>query len=388
MSDKRDYYEVLGVSRDATPDEIKKAYKKMVLKYHPDRNKDNKEEAREKSKEVNEAYEVLSDPKKKEQYDQFGHAAFSGGAGAGGFGGFSDFGDFAGGFGGFGGAAGGFGDIFDMFFNQGGGAQRNGPVRGSDLRRDLEITFEEAAFGTKTELEIERDETCPECKGSGAAAGSKPETCPDCKGTGQVQDVRNTRFGRIVNRHACTKCGGTGKVVKNPCKECHGTGKKRKKSRISVSIPKGVDQGARVRVAGGGAVGSRGGENGDLYVYIFIKPHKLFKRQGVDVIVEVPISFVQAALGDTVQVPTLDGPVDLKIPAGIQSGKILRIKGKGIPYLRGGGRGDQHVVVKVLTPQKLTSKQKELLKEFAEISGDNVNPEQKSFKDILKDLFS
>ena len=384
MSDKRDYYEVLGVSKDATPEEIKKAYKKMVLKYHPDRNKDNKEEAREKSKEVNEAYEVLSDQKKRAEYDQFGHAAFSGGAG----GGFGDFGGFrSSDFGGFSGAAGGFGDIFDMFFGDR-GASRNGPVRGSDLRRDLEITFEEAAFGTKTEVEIERDETCTECHGSGAANGTKPETCPECKGTGQVQQVHNTPFGRIMNSRPCSRCGGTGKFIKNPCKACHGTGKQVKRKKVSVTIPKGVDQGQRVRVSGAGGAGSRGGENGDLYVYIFIKPHDLFKRQGTDVIVEVPISFVQASLGDTVQVPTLDGAVDLKIPAGIQSGKVLRIKGKGIPSLRGGGRGDQHVIVKVLTPQKLSTKQKELLKEFAGLSGNNVHPEQKSFMDHIKDFLS
>lgn len=386
MSDKRDYYEVLGVNKNATPDEIKKAYKKMVLKYHPDRNKDNKEEAREKSKEVNEAYEVLSDPKKKAEYDRFGHAAFSQGAGGagGGFGGFSDFGGF-GGFGG--GAAEGFGDIFDMFFGGGRSAKRNGPVRGSDIRYDLEITFEEAAFGKKTELEIPRTETCDECNGTGAAPGTKPEQCPDCKGTGQIQHVQDTPFGRIMNTRSCSRCGGTGKIVKTPCSKCKGTGKKNVRRKISVSIPKGVDQGSKVRVPGGGEAGSRGGESGDLHVYIYVKPHKLFKRQGDEVIVEVPISFVQAALGDTVQVPTLDGPVELKIPAGIQSGKILRIKGKGVPHLRGNGRGDQHVVIKVLTPQKLSSRQKELLKEFAEISGDSVNPEQKSFKDMLKSIF-
>jgi len=383
VSEKRDYYEVLGVSKNATDAEIKRAYKKMILKYHPDRNPDNKEEAREKSKEINEAYDVLKDPQKKAQYDQFGHAAFDGSGGMGG--GFGGFGGFGGG-GGFGGAE-GFGDIFDMFFGGGHGSRRPGPERGSDLRYDLEISFEEAAFGKDAELDIPRTENCPDCHGTGAAPGSSPEKCPDCHGTGQQEIAQNTPFGRIVNRRTCSRCGGTGKIVKNPCKTCHGSGKQRVRRKIKVHIPKGVDQGSRVRVSGGGEAGTRGGENGDLYVYIFVKQHKLFKRQGNDVIVEVPISFVQAALGATVQVPTLDGPVDLKIPAGIQSGKILRIRDKGVPFLRGNGRGDEHVVVKVLTPQKLSTRQKELLKEFAELSGDSVNPEQKSFMDTLKNLF-
>ena len=382
MSEKRDYYEVLGVQKGASDAEIKRAYKKMILKYHPDRNPDNKEEAREKSKEINEAYDVLKDPQKRAQYDQFGHAAFDGSAGAGGFGGFG-----GGGFGGFG-ASGGFDDIFDMFFGGGGhGSRQAGPERGSDLRYDLEISFEDAAFGKEVELTIPRTENCPTCHGSGAAAGSSPEDCPDCHGTGQQQVTQNTPFGRIVNRRTCSRCSGTGKIVKNPCKDCHGSGRKHVERKIKVNIPKGVDQGSRVRVSGGGEAGIRGGGNGDLYVYIFVKPHKLFKRQGNDVIVEVPISFVQAALGDTVQVPTLDGPVDLKIPPGIQSGKILRIREKGVPFLRGSGRGDEHVVVKVLTPQKVTGRQAELLREFAELSGDSVHPEQKSFMDTLKNLF-
>ena len=379
---KRDYYEVLGIKKGASDAEIKRAYKKMILKYHPDRNPDNKEEAREKSKEINEAYDVLKDPQKRAQYDQFGHAAFDGSAGAGG--GFGGFG--GGGFGGFGSTE-GFGDIFDMFFGGGRGAQHAGPERGSDLRYDLEITFEEAAFGKEVELKIPRTENCPTCHGTGAAAGSSPEDCPDCHGTGQQQITQNTPFGRIVNRRTCSRCNGTGKIVKNPCKDCHGSGRKRVERKIKVTIPKGVDQGSRVRVSGGGEAGVRGGGNGDLYVYIFVKSHKLFKRQGNDVIVEVPITFVQAALGATVQVPTLDGPVELKIPAGIQSGKILRIREKGVPFLRGSGRGDEHVVVKVLTPQKLSGRQVELLREFAELSGDSVNPEQKSFMDTLKNLF-
>lgn len=389
MSEKRDYYEVLGVEKGASEAEIKKAFKKMARKYHPDLNRDNPKAAEEKFKEVNEAYEVLSDPQKKAQYDQFGHAAFEngmgGGGGAGGFGG--GFGGFGGG--GFGGNAEGFGDIFDMFFGGGGGrSRRPGPERGNDLRYDLEVSFEEAAFGKEVELNIPRTENCSSCHGTGAAAGTQPEECPKCHGSGQVQYAQNTPFGRIVNARSCDRCGGTGKIIKTPCKDCSGTGKKRVRRKINVKIPAGVDQGSRIRVNGGGEAGVRGGENGDLYVYIFVKPHKLFKRDGTDVLCEVPVSFVQAALGDTVEVPTLDGKVEMKIPSGIQSGTVLRLKNRGIPFLRGSGRGDQHVRVKVLTPQKLSSKQKKLLEEFGELCGENVNPEQKSWKDSVKKFFS
>lgn len=365
---KRDYYEVLGVSKNASEDEIKKAFRKLARKYHPDVNRDDPKAAEEKFKEANEAYEVLSDAQKRAHYDQFGHAAFDGGAGAG-QGGFSGFG-------------GGFGDIFDMFFGgQGGfgGGRRNGPERGADLRYDLEIAFEEAAFGKEAELNIPRTEECEVCSGSGAAAGTHPETCPQCKGSGQVQFTQNTPFGRMVNQRTCDRCDGEGKIVHSPCKACGGKGKKRVKRKISVKIPAGVDNGSRIRVSGGGEAGVRGGGPGDLYVYVFVKPHKLFMREGAEVICEVPVTFVQAALGDEIEVPTLDGKVKMKIPEGIQSGTILRLKNKGIPYLRGQGRGDQHVKVKVLTPQKLNEKQKEMLKAFGEASGENVNPEQKSW---------
>ena len=386
MSEKRDYYEVLGVSKGASEAEIKKAYKKMARKYHPDLNRDDPKTAEEKFKEVNEAYDVLKDPQKKAAYDQFGHDAFANGMGGGGAGGFGGFG---GGFGGFGGGAEGFGDIFDMFFGGGGrrSSGRPGPERGSDLRYDLEISFEEAAFGKEAELSVPRTEQCDHCHGTGAAPGTSPETCPDCNGTGTRQTVANTPFGRMVNQTTCGRCHGTGKIVKNPCSNCNGTGRKKVTRKIKVNIPKGVDNGSRVRVSGGGEAGVRGGGNGDLYVYIFIRPHKIFQREGYDVIVEVPISFVQAALGDKVQVPTIDGTVEVKVPAGTQSGKILRLRERGIPHLRGNGRGDEHVVIKVLTPQNLNQRQKELLKEFGEISGDKVNPEQKSFLDNIKNLF-
>lgn len=376
MSEKRDYYEVLGVEKSASEAEIKKAFKKLARKYHPDLNQDNKEEAEAKFKEINEAYEVLSDQEKKARYDQFGHAGVDGnGMGGAGFGG---------GFGGFGDV----GDIFDMFFGGGGRrSRRPGPERGSDLRHDLEISFEDAAFGKDVELNIPRSEECEKCHGSGAAEGTSPEDCPACHGTGQIQQARNTPFGRMVNTRTCDRCNGSGKIVKNPCTDCHGTGKKNVRRKISVKIPAGVDHGSRIRVAGCGEAGTRGGGNGDLYVYIYVKPHKIFTRDDTDVLCEVPINFVQATLGDSIEVPTLDGKVEMKIPAGIQSGTVLRMKGKGIPHLGSNGRGDQRVRVKVLTPQNITDKQRELLKEFAELSGEKVNPEQKSFLDSIKSMF-
>lgn len=380
--EKRDFYEVLGVSKSASEDEIKKAYKKLAKKYHPDLNRDNPEKAAESFKEVSEAYEVLSDKKKRAQYDQFGHAAFDGAAGGAGGAGF-------GGFGGFGGASGGFGDIFDMFFGGSGfgSSRRPGPERGADLRYDLEIEFEEAAFGKSAEINVPRTEKCKTCGGSGAAAGTKAESCPKCQGTGQEQVVQNTPFGRIVNARPCDRCSGSGRIIKTPCKDCGGKGTQRVRRKISVKVPAGVDNGSRIRISGGGEAGLRGGENGDLYVYIFVKPHKIFKRDGTEVICEVPISFVQAALGDEIEVPTLDGKVKMKIPEGIQSGTILRLKEKGIKHLRSEVRGDQHVKIKVLTPQKLNDRQKQMLREFAEASGDKINPEQKSFMDKLKGLF-
>ena len=388
MSEKRDYYEVLGVQKGASDDELKKAYKKLARKYHPDLNRDDPKTAEEKFKEVNEAYDVLKDPQKRAQYDQFGHAAFEGGAGGGGgYGGFGGFGGggFSGGdFGGF-----DFGDIFGDIFGGGGrrGARRQGPERGADLRYDLELTFEEAAFGKETELRVPRTENCEKCHGTGAAPGSEPETCPKCHGSGQVQTVHNTPLGRMMSSSTCDRCHGSGKIVKNPCPDCGGRGQKRVERKIKVKIPAGVGEGSRIRVSGGGEAGLRGGQSGDLYVYIFVKQHKFFTRSETDVYSEVPISFVQAALGDTVQVPTLHGQIELKIPAGTQSGKQFRLRGKGIPKLRGDGNGDHYVKVKVLTPQKLTEKQKKLLQEFGELCGENVNPEQKSWKDSVKRFF-
>ena len=391
MSEQRDLYEVLGISKGASDAEIKKAYRKLARKYHPDLNRDNPKAAEEKMKEVNAAYEILKDPQKRAQYDQFGAGAFDGtgnfgGNPFGGAGGFNfNFGQGGGGFS----STDGFGDIFDMFFGGGGRSRQRGPVaeRGADIRYDLHLTFEEAAFGKEEELTIPRMENCPTCHGTGAAAGSSPETCPDCNGSGMRRTVRSTPFGQMMNETPCSRCHGTGKIVKNPCKDCHGTGKKRANHTVKVTIPKGVDNGTRLRVSGHGEAGTNGGGYGDLYVYIFVKPHEFFKRQGNDVIVEVPVAFTEAALGGTVRVPTLDGLVDMKVDAGTQSGTIKRLRNRGIPFLRGSGRGDEHVIVKVLTPKNLNTKQKELLQEFAEISGDKVNPEKKGFLDKLKKLF-
>ena len=387
MADKRDYYEVLGVSKNATADELKKAYHKLARKYHPDLNKDNPEAA-EKFKEANEAYSVLSDPHKRAAYDQYGHAAFQNGGGAGAAGGnpFQGFQGFGGGFGGE-----GMDDIFNMFFGGAGGRSRSqadrGPRQGSDLRMDMQITFEEAAFGTEKKVRLNREEECSDCHGTGAAPGSEPEVCPQCHGTGEIRVTQNSLFGQVVNVHTCPKCNGTGKIVTNPCKSCHGTGRVKKKRELKVKIPAGVDNGSRLRVGGEGEAGFRGGRPGDLYVYLYVKPHKFFERDGTTVTCEVPISIVQAALGDEIKVPTLYGQVTVKIPEGTQPNKVLRLKGKGIPSLRTGQKGDQLVRVKVVVPTGLSDGQKDALKKFAEAGGSNINPEEKSFMNKIRDLF-
>lgn len=380
---KRDYYEVLGVSKTATQDELKKAYRKLARKYHPDLNKDNAEAA-EKFKECNEAYSVLSDEQKRSQYDQFGHAAFENGGmgGGGGFGG-------AGGFGGFGGS--GMEDIFDMFFGgqggRGGRSSKAGPQRGADLRFDLEISFEEAAFGLEKEINLYRDEVCDHCHGEGAEPGSKVETCPECNGSGYVRFTQNTMFGQMVNERPCSRCKGEGKIISEPCKECRGNGTVKRNKKLKVKIPAGVDNGSRLRVSNEGEAGAKGGPSGDLYVYLYVKPHKFFERDGTTVLCEVPINIVQATLGADIKVPTLDGQVTMKIPEGTQPGKVMRIKGKGIPSLRNSSRGDQLVRIKVVVPTKLSDKQKDALRKFADISKDNINPEEKSFMDKVKDFF-
>lgn len=377
---KRDYYDVLGVSKTATADELKKAYRKLARQYHPDVNKDNPEAA-EKFKECSEAYSVLSDETKRSQYDQFGHAAFENGGGPG-----------AGGFSGFGGS-GGMEDIFDMFFGgQGRGGfgtrrSKSGPQRGADLRLDLEITFEEAAFGVEKEVRLNREDTCEHCQGSGAEPGSEIEVCPDCHGTGEIQFTQNTMFGQMVNVRPCSRCHGQGRITKNPCKACGGDGRIKKEKKLKVKIPAGVDTDSRLRVSGEGEAGLRGGGKGDLYVYLYVKPHKFFERDGTTVLCEIPINIVQATLGAEIKVPTLDGQVVMKVPEGTQPGKVLRLKGKGIASLRNGVRGDQLVTIKVVVPSKLNDKQKDALKKFADVSGDNINPEEKSFMKKIADLF-
>lgn len=373
---KRDYYEVLGLAKGASPDEIKKAYRKLARQYHPDVYQGDKQEAETKFKEIAEAYAVLSDDQKRAAYDQYGHAATDGqGFGAGGFEGFG--GDFGG----------GLGDIFDMFFG-GMGRQRNGPQKGNDLRVNMEISFKDAAFGTERDIQVPRTENCDTCDGSGAAPGSQPKTCGTCHGSGQVQYASNTPFGRIVQSRTCDSCRGTGKIIERPCPTCRGAGQIKKTKTIHVKIPAGVDEGSRLRLSGEGEGGLRGGPPGDLYVYIMVRPHKFFRREGNEVICDIDISYAQAALGDVIEVETLDGTADLKVPEGTQTGTIFRIKGKGIPYLNGGGRGDQHVRVKVATPTKLSDKQKDLLREFAKLGGEKVpKGADKNIFEKMKDKF-
>lgn len=375
---KRDYYEVLGVGKEATEAEIKKAYRKLARQYHPDVNPGDAGAA-ERFKEITEAYEVLSDGGKRANYDRFGHAANDPNFGAGGFGGFG------------GGGFDDLGSIFDMFFgNQKGGNQRrNGPERGADLRYEMEIEFTDAAFGLEKEIEIPRTENCATCDGTGAKPGSQPITCDVCHGTGQVQQVQNTLFGQFVNVRTCSKCAGEGKIVENPCEDCHGKGRVRKMRKISVKIPAGVDSGFRLRIAGEGEAGLRGGPRGDLYIYLRVMPHQFFQREGTDIFFETQLSFVQAALGDEIEVPTLENgkKATLKIPEGTQSGTYFRLKGRGIPHIREPQvRGDLHIQVKVVTPTKLNDKQKDLLREFAKAGGDKQPREgEKGFFKKVKD---
>lgn len=354
MAAKRDYYEVLGVSKDASNDEIKKAYRKLAKQHHPDVNSDNKDAAAEKFKEASEAYEVLSDQNKRQQYDTFGHAAFDPSRGAGGFGGFDDI------MGGF-----GFGDIFDSFFGGGGrSARRNGPVHGADLRMELRITFEEAAFGLTREVSINKDVTCEECGGSGAKKGTQPQHCAACGGSGQIRQQRSTAFGSFVNVADCPTCGGRGVIIKEHCAECGGRGILTKPRTIKINIPAGIDNGQVITLRGEGAAGQRGGEPGDLQIFIGVAPHEYFKREGFDLVLDMPVSFTDAALGAELTVPTLEGKAKLKMGEGTQTGTVFRLKDKGIQHLRSSKKGSLYVRVKVEVPTKLTDKQKTLLKEF------------------------
>ena len=362
MADKRDYYEVLGVNKSATADEIKKAYRKITKENHPDLHPGDKA-CEERFKEANEAYEVLSDAEKRKKYDQFGHAAFDpnagfggGGAGFGGFGGFGDLGDI-------------FGDIFGF----GGGSARsnpNAPRRGESLNATVNISFEEAAFGCRKEVTVGRVEQCPDCKGTGCAPGTTPEICPDCNGTGSVRTNQRTPFGMVQSSSPCSKCRGTGKIIHQPCKTCRGMGKIRRQHKLSVDIPAGIDDGQTFAVSGAGNAGTNGGPAGDLLVTVLVRPHARFERDGTSVLLEQDISYAQAVLGADVEVPTLDGKVKLNIPEGTQSGTTFRLRGKGIPYVRGSGRGDQFVTVNIKVPKNLTGSQKELLRQFVVSMGD------------------
>ena len=369
---KRDYYEVLGVSRGASEDEIKKAYKKMARKYHPDLNPGDKT-AEEKFKEVNEAYEVLSDADKKARYDQYGHAGvdpnFGAGGFGGGFGGSVDFGD--------------LGDSFGSFFGGGfGGGRRtnpNAPQRGESIRMSIAISFEEAAFGCEKAVTVERYETCDTCHGNGCAPGTSPEVCPDCHGTGTVQVRRQTPMGVFATSSPCPKCGGKGRIIHQPCKDCRGSGMVRKKKTIQASIPAGIDNGQTISIRGQGNAGKNGGPAGDLLITITVRPHELFRREGTSVLCEAPITFTQAVLGAELEIPTIDGKVKYTLPEGTQSGTTFRLKGKGIPSINGRGRGDQYVTVYIETPKNLNKEQKEALKKFAETMGESNYEEQKKF---------
>lgn len=382
---KRDYYEVLGVSRSATDEEIKKAYRKLARKYHPDMNPDHKEEAAEKFKEVHEAYEVLSDPEKRARYDQFGHAGVDPGTGygQGGFD-FKGFGDF-GGFGGFG----DLGDIFDSIF---GGPfshrQSSGPVRGEDLEMEIDVKFEEAAFGVERSVKIPRWEDCSSCHGTGAAPGTSPVVCPRCGGSGQIRVTQAIAFGQFQTIRTCDRCHGSGKIIETPCAVCHGRGKVKKPRIVKIKVPAGVDNGIILRLAGEGEPGVRGGPPGDLLVRVNVKPHKIFTRKGDDIFCEVPVSFVQAALGDEIKVPTLEGTTTtLRIPEGTQPGAVFTLRGKGITHLRGYGRGDQVVKVQVMIPTKLSEKQKELLRKFEESARPEQYQHRKGFFEKMRDAF-
>lgn len=379
MATKRDYYEVLGVSRGADKSELKRAYRRLAREYHPDVNKN--DDADERFKEINEAYEVLSDDQKRAAYDRFGHAGVQNGAG--GFSGFegSGFGSVA--------------DIFEEFFGGGFGSRRRrgGPRRGPDLRYDLTITFEEAVFGVEKEIDVTRPEICPTCHGSGAEPGTTPEKCPKCNGSGEVRRVQQSILGSFVNVSTCPQCQGSGEVITTPCSTCNGRKQVKNTQQLKVKIPAGVDNDTQIRLSGEGAPGQNGGPPGNLYVIIHVKEHEFFQRRGDDIFLDLQINVAQAALGDEVAVPTIDGEEMLSIPAGTQSGKVFRLRGKGVPRLdRSGrgthvGRGDQHVIIQVAIPKKLTEEQEQLFQDLSRTLGTEVVPQKRGFLNQLKDAF-
>jgi molecular chaperone DnaJ len=366
---KRDYYEVLGVEKGTDAAELKKAYRRVAMKFHPDRNPDDPK-AEEKFKEANEAYEVLSDDQKRAAYDRFGHAGVEGQGGMGGGG--SNFSDI-------------FGDVFGDIFGGGGGGRRGGPARGSDLRYNLELKLEEAVKGTTTQIKVPTLVSCKTCSGSGAKAGSKPITCTTCGGHGQVR----MQQGFFSVQQTCPNCRGRGTIISDPCKSCHGQGRVEETKTLSVKVPAGVDTGDRIRLSGEGEAGEAGGPPGDLYVQVHVREHEIFKREGADLYCEVPIDFVDAALGGELEVPTLDGRVKLKVPPETQTGKLFKLRGKGVTPVRGGGVGDLLCRVVVETPVNLTNKQKEMLRDFqASMKGGKYSPKQSSWLDGVKKFFN
>lgn len=384
---KRDFYEVLGVAKGASDTEIKKAYRRAAMKYHPDKfsgaSNTEKDEAEDKFKEINEAYQVLSDENKRAQYDRFGHAAFENGGSAG-----------AGGFGGFGGFGGGFedlGDIFGSFFGGGGGfghSRQRGPEPGEDLRYNLELTLEEAAKGVEKTLKYKRTGSCTACHGTGAQEGSKMSKCSKCHGTGTINVTQRTVFGNFQTTQECDACHGKGEVPEKKCKKCHGTGLDTETVEKTIKIPAGIDDGQKLKLSGMGNASTEGGPNGDLYVYISVKPHPFFERNGVDIICNVPITFAQATLGEDIEIPTLNGKKTIKIPAGTQNDKMFRLKGEGIKNPRSPYTGDQIVRIKIEVPINLNAEQQELLKKFDESLKDKNHKDNKNFFDKLKDFFS
>jgi len=387
MAEKRDYYEVLGIGKNATDAEIKSAYRKLAKKYHPDLNPGDKE-AEEKFKEVNEANDVLSDPQKRQRYDQFGFAgvdpnyAAANGGGAGGFGG------------GFGGVDLGdiFGDIFGGGFSGFGGGSStrtaNVPRKGHDIQASVILTFEEAAHGCSKKITINRQDTCPDCGGTGAAKGTSPETCPDCGGRGYVVTQQRTPFGVMQSQQPCSHCGGRGTIIRNPCKTCRGTGKTAARKSLEINIPAGIDDDQNIALRGQGDAGSNGGPAGDVIVHVTVKADPMFERDGYDVTIHVPITFSQAVLGDDVEVPTVDGRIVQHIPEGTQSGTKFRLRGQGIQYLNGRGRGDQYVIVDVEIPKKVTRAQREALKAFEDSMKEDNYEKRKGFFKNLRDRFS
>ncbi len=380
MAEKRDYYEVLGVEKGASEDEIKRAYKKLARKYHPDMNPGDKE-AEEKFKEINEANEVLSNPDKRQKYDQFGFAGVDpnygagqgGGYGAGGF----DFGD--------------LGDIFGSFFSGGfGGGQqrRNGPRRGESIRASVSVDFTEAAFGCEKSVTVDRSESCPTCKGNGCAHGTTPEVCPECHGTGTVTQAQRTPFGVMQTQQPCSRCGGKGKLIKNPCKSCHGSGTIAVKKTLEANVPAGIDDDQGFRLSGMGNAGTNGGPAGDVIVAVTVQPSEVFQRDENNIYVVFPITYSQAVLGDTITVPSIDGKVEVNVPEGTQSGTTFRLRGKGVQYVNGRGRGDMYVKCEVEIPKKLSRTQREALKKFEGTLKEDNYEKRKGFFKKLKDMFN